>query len=67
MEFEFDAAKSMSNLAKHGISFDEAKKLWSDPKRLVISARETTELILIDVPSCKGWGYTADTLKGQRK
>ena len=43
MEFEFDATKSMSNLAKHGISFDEAKKLWSDPKRLIVSAKGVTE------------------------
>jgi redox-sensitive bicupin YhaK (pirin superfamily) len=30
-----------------------------------IEALETTSLIVIDVPSCKGWGYSADTLKGK--
>lgn len=43
MEFEFDPAKSMSNLAKHGISFDDAKQLWGDPRVLIIEARQVTE------------------------
>lgn len=34
---------------------------------LTLRATESSEFILIDVPSCKGWGYGADTLKGQRK
>ena len=43
MEFEFDPAKSMSNLVKHGISFNDAKKLWRDPNLLVICAGHVTE------------------------
>lgn len=31
MEFEFDPAKSEANLAKHGIDFEAAKWLWTDP------------------------------------
>jgi redox-sensitive bicupin YhaK (pirin superfamily) len=34
---------------------------------LTLYAEQDSELILIDVPSCKGWGYSADTLKGQEK
>lgn len=34
---------------------------------LQLSAKEPSEFILIDVPSCKGWGYSKDTLKGQSK
>ncbi|MGM0581844.1 MAG: BrnT family toxin [Bacteroidota bacterium] len=34
--FEFDPEKSNSNKSKHGIDFNEAKKLWDDPSRLVI-------------------------------
>jgi redox-sensitive bicupin YhaK (pirin superfamily) len=34
---------------------------------LVLKAEERSGLILIDVPSCKGWGYTDATLRGQRK
>lgn len=43
MEFEFDPAKSMSNLVKHGINFTDAKKLWRDPKVLVIRASQVIE------------------------
>lgn len=31
-----------------------------------IEALNSASLILIDVPSCKGWGYSADTLKGKQ-
>ena len=34
---------------------------------LVLKAQQQSELILIDVPSCKGWGYSSETLKGQKK
>jgi len=34
---------------------------------LEIKAKELSDLILIDVPSCKGWGYNEETLKGQKK
>jgi uncharacterized DUF497 family protein len=43
MEFEFDSAKSMSNLEKHGISFDGAKQLWRDPRVLILKARHNVE------------------------
>jgi uncharacterized DUF497 family protein len=31
--FEWDPNKSASNKAKHGVEFEEAKVLWSDPSR----------------------------------
>jgi redox-sensitive bicupin YhaK (pirin superfamily) len=34
---------------------------------LVLKADERSDLILIDVPSCKGWGYDDETLRGHRK
>ena len=34
---------------------------------LAIKAVENSEFILIDVPSCKGWGYSSKTLQGARK
>lgn len=37
--FEFDPKKSASNKIKHGIDFEQAKKLWEDPNRLIIEAR----------------------------
>ena len=43
MEFEFDPAKSASNLAKHGIDFLEAKQLWADKFAAVVDARSDSE------------------------
>lgn len=37
--FEFDPAKSRSNLDKHGIDFLEAQNLWLDERLLVVPAR----------------------------
>ena len=37
--FEFDAEKSDSNRAKHGIDFVEAQSLWNDPMLLEIPAK----------------------------
>ena len=41
--FEFDAAKSESNRAKHGIDFVEAQGLWSDPMLPEIPAKTDDE------------------------
>lgn len=41
--FEFDESKNLSNQAKHGISFEEAKALWQDPQLLEIPARTEGE------------------------
>ena len=43
MDFEFDPAKSAANLTKHGIDFQTAQALWSDPHRLEIPARSMDE------------------------
>jgi uncharacterized DUF497 family protein len=31
LNFEWDARKAASNLAKHGVSFDEGKTVFNDP------------------------------------
>ena len=41
--FEFDEAKSRSNIAKHGIDFLAAQDLWNDPMLLEIPARTDDE------------------------
>ena len=41
--FEWDHAKSLANLAKHGIDFKTALKLWADPQLLEVPARNTDE------------------------
>jgi uncharacterized protein len=43
MDFEFDPAKSVANLKKHGIDFVGAQALWRDPDRIEIPARSLDE------------------------
>ena len=43
MEFEFDPARSASNLEKHGIDFTAVQALWDDPVRVEIPARTVDE------------------------
>jgi uncharacterized DUF497 family protein len=43
VEFEFDPAKSASNLEKHGIDFTALQALWDDPMRVEIPARTADE------------------------
>lgn len=41
--FEFDPNKSEANKLKHGISFQMARRLWKDPRRIEIPARWVEE------------------------
>jgi uncharacterized DUF497 family protein len=34
MSFEWDPKKAKTNLEKHGISFESATEVWSDPNRI---------------------------------
>ena len=43
MGFEFDARKSKRNLAKHGIDFIDAQKLWNDSNLSEVPARTEDE------------------------
>ncbi|GAC18899.1 BrnT family toxin [Paraglaciecola arctica] len=43
-EFEYDISKSLSNEVKHGISFDAAQNLWSDPEAITLKADEHGEI-----------------------
>jgi uncharacterized protein len=43
LEFEFDPAKSETNLAKHGIDFTAAQSIWRDMHRIEVPARTTDE------------------------
>ena len=39
-----------------------------DPEAaLTLTARSDVRLVLIDVPSCRGWGYDQETLRGVRR
>lgn len=39
MCFEWDPAKAQTNFAKHGVSFELARRVWDDPLHLVVLDR----------------------------
>jgi uncharacterized DUF497 family protein len=43
MGFEYDPEKSAQNKRKHGVDFEEAQALWTDPSLLEIPAHVTDE------------------------
>jgi uncharacterized DUF497 family protein len=43
MEFEFNSQKSKLNKAKHGIDFEQAQDLWSDPDGIGFPAKSEDE------------------------
>jgi len=51
MEFEWDVAKSQTNVAKHGVDFAEAMTVFGDPLELTISdpAHSAGELRLVSL------------------
>ena len=55
--FEFDAAKSKSNKAKHGIDFVQAQALWDDPYLLEIPAKTVDEprYLVVGILDQKHW------------
>jgi len=57
MQYEYDPNKSKANKLKHGIDFEEAKALWSDPDLLEIPARTEGEprCLLIGQIQHKHW------------
>jgi len=67
VEFEFDPAKSASNLEKHGIDFTAAQALWQDVMRVEIPARTVDEArwLVIGQIGGKHWSVVV-TYRGQR-
>ena len=59
MRFTFDSHKSRKNLAKHGIDFIEAQRLWSDPDQLEIPARTEDEPRSIVIGRIEGRHWSA--------
>jgi uncharacterized DUF497 family protein len=51
MEFEWDAGKGATNLAKHGVSFPEAMGVFGDPLEITIAdpvhSRQETRFVSI--------------------
>lgn len=42
LQFEYDVNKSLKNETKHGINFEDAQRLWSDPYLIVVPAKNTS-------------------------
>lgn len=67
--FEYEPSKSRSNLAKHGLDFAEAQKLWDDLDLLEIPARTVDEprFVVIGKIDQKYWSavitYRRDTIR----
>jgi uncharacterized protein len=57
--FEFDAAKSESNRAKHGIDFVDAQSLWNDPMLLEIPAKTEDEARYLVIGQIEGMHWSA--------
>ena len=57
MGFEYDPEKSAENKRKHGVDFEEAQALWTDPALLEIPARVSDEprWVLIGKMAEKHW------------
>jgi uncharacterized protein len=55
--FEFDEAKSKTNLKMHGIDFIQAQALWDDPDLLEIPAKTIDEprYLVIGMIESKHW------------
>jgi hypothetical protein len=43
MQFEWDPKKARANLEKHGISFERAKAIFSDPLALIEADEDASE------------------------
>ena len=64
--FGFDDAKSNSNFEKHGIDFDQAQLLWTDPNLLLIPAKTDDEprYLAIGIIEQKYWSAIV-TFRGE--
>jgi uncharacterized DUF497 family protein len=43
LKFQYDPRKSLANLKKHGIDFEQSQILWDDPNLLELKARSDDE------------------------
>ncbi|MFN4100244.1 MAG: BrnT family toxin [Pararhodobacter sp.] len=59
MKFEHDPAKSVSNLAKHGIDFEQAQALWEDPWLLEAPAKTGDEPRFLSIGKIEGKHWAA--------
>ena len=55
MEFEYDPQKSARNLAKHGIGFGEAQRLWDDERCIELASPFSSEDRYLVIGMIKHW------------
>jgi uncharacterized protein len=67
MEFEFESAKSASNLEKHGIDFDTVQAIWQDVMRVEVPARTADQprSLVVGQIDGKHWSVVV-AYRGQR-
>jgi len=66
-EFEYDVAKNVANLEKHGIDFETAKRIWLDPQLREVPARSEGEVRSAVIGLVDGRHWTAFiTYRGDR-
>lgn len=61
MEFEYDPHKSDINLAKHGIDFEDAQRLWDGPVLEVPTYAGTDEQRTLNIGMIDGRHWSAIT------
>ena len=47
MDFSWDETKATSNLAKHGVSFEEATEVFADPLAIMVEDVEHPERLIL--------------------
>ena len=66
--FEYDPDKSVANLVKHGIDFEQAQTLWDDDRRLIAptySGGDDERWLIVGVIGNKYWTATI-TVRDER-
>ena len=67
MEFEYDLNKSLSNLEKHGIDFEDSKALWNDQNALVFTSNRENEVRFLTIGMIREKHWSAiSTLRGDK-
>jgi quercetin 2,3-dioxygenase len=59
-------ARGELKIDDHLLRTNDQARIDPDTSELEFAAAADTQFILIDVPSCKGWGYDRQTLRGSR-
>ena len=59
MRFIYDPQKSAANYEKHGMGFDDAKRLWDDPNMIMTRSDRFGESRWIAIARLEGTCWTA--------